>query len=264
MLRPAQQVIGWHRMDRQRNPAVKWGLIFGGLLILLALINLGIEFATGTLTAAASPSPLASMNIGASLLQGCLVFLIELALFFVAGLLTARENGRIGSAAIAGVIAGALAGVVGAIIAAVTLLSRPLATVVPTGLNMTLEGYHTFLLVVAIIGAILGLALDIGIGAGMAALGGLVGRSQFERTHSPQPMSETYYTPMAPAPGYPVHPQGGYPQGGYPQGGYPPAPGAYPPAGAPEGYPPQQYPPQQYPPQQYPPQYPPTPQNPEQ
>jgi hypothetical protein len=241
-------------MDRQRNPAVKWGLIFGGLLILLALINLGIEFATGTLTAAASPSPLASMNIGASLLQGCLVFLIELALFFVAGLLTARENGRIGSAAIAGVIAGALAGVVGAIIAAVTLLSRPLATVVPTGLNMTLEGYHTFLLVVAIIGAILGLALDIGIGAGMAALGGLVGRSQFERTHSPQPMSETYYTPMTPAPGYPVHPQGGYPQGGYP-----PAPGAYPPAGAPEGYPPQQYPPQQYPPQ-----YPPTPQNPEQ
>jgi hypothetical protein len=254
MLRPAQQVIGWHRMDRQRNPAVKWGLIFGGLLILLALINLGIEFATGTLTAAASPSPLASMNIGASLLQGCLVFLIELALFFVAGLLTARENGRIGSAAIAGVIAGALAGVVGAIIAAVTLLSRPLATVVPTGLNMTLEGYHTFLLVVAIIGAILGLALDIGIGAGMAALGGLVGRSQFERTHSPQPMSETYYTPMTPAPGYPVHPQGGYPQGGYP-----PAPGAYPPAGAPEGYPPQQYPPQQYPPR-----YPPTPQNPEQ
>ena len=254
MLRPAQQVIGWHRMDRQRNPAVKWGLIFGGLLILLALINLGIEFATGTLTAAASPSPLASMNIGASLLEGCLVFLIELALFFVAGLLTARENGRIGSAAIAGVIAGALAGVVGAIIAAVTLLSRPAAIVVPTGLNMTLEGYHTFLLVVTIFGAILGLALDIGIGAGMAALGGLVGRSQFERTHSPQPMSETYYTPMAPAPGYPVHPQGGYPQGGYP-----PAPGAYPPAGAPEGYPPQQYPPQQYPPQ-----YPPTPQNPEQ
>jgi len=250
-------------MDRQRNPAVKWGLIFGGLLILLALINLGIEFATGTQTAATSPSPLASMHLGASLLQGCIVFLIELALFFVAGLLTARENGRVGSAAIAGVIAGALAAIVGAIITAVTLLSRPLTTIVPPGARMTPDQYHSFLLTIVIIGVIIGVAFDIGIGAGMAALGGLVGKSQFDRTHLGQPMAETYYTPMAPAPGYPVHPQGSYPQGGYPQGGYPPAPGAYPPAGAPEGYPPQ-YPPQQYPPQQYPPQYPPAPpQNPE-
>jgi hypothetical protein len=245
-------------MDRQRNPAVKWGLIFGGLLILLALINLGIEFATGAQAAAASPSPLASMNFGASLLQGCLVFLIELALFFVAGLLTARENGRVGSAAIAGVIAGALAAIVGAIITAVTLLSRPLATVVPPGVSMTPDEYHSLLLVIVILGVILGVAFDIGIGAGMAALGGLVGKSQFERTHLGQPMAETYYTPMAPAPGYPVHPQGGYPQGSYP-----PAPGAYPPAGAPEGYPPQQYPPQQYPPQ-YPPAPPQNPENPQQ
>ena len=84
MLRYDATVIGWHCMERQRNPAIKWGLIFGGLLILLALINLGIEYATGSLTAAASPSPLASMNIGAALLQSCVVFLIELALFFVA------------------------------------------------------------------------------------------------------------------------------------------------------------------------------------
>lgn len=252
-------------MNRQRNPAVKWGLIFGGLLILVALINLGIEFATGAQAATTSPSPLASMNLGASLAQGCLVFLIELALYFVAGLLTARENGRVGSAALAGVIAGVLAAIVGAIITAVTLLSRPLTTIVPPTVRMTPAAYHSFLITIVIIGVIVGVAFDIGIGAGMAALGGLVGKSQFDRTHLGQPMVETYYTPMAPAPGYPVHPQGA--QGGYPpaQGAYPPAPGAYPPAGAPEGYPPQyppQYPPTQYP-AQYPPQYPPAPQNPE-
>ena len=233
-------------MDRQRNPTVKWGLIFGGLLIVLALINLGIEFATGAFQAAASANPLGSMNLGASLVQVCVVFLIELALYFVAGLLTARENGRVGSAAVAGVIAGALAGVVGAIITIATLAVRPFPAL-PSGTNLSPEQFHTFTTVISIIGAIVGLALTIGIGAGLAALGGLVGRSQFEAAHPVPLMTESYYTPMAPAPGYPVHPQGAYP----------PAPGATPPAENPSGYPPP-YPPQypaQYPPQ-YPPQYP--------
>jgi hypothetical protein len=236
-------------MERQRNPAVKWGLIFGGLLILLELINLGVEYATGTLQAATTatpgPSSLASMNLGASLVQGCIVFLIEAALFFVAGLLTARENGRVGSGAVAGVIAGALEGVVGAIIAVITLLSRPFPAL-PANARMTPETFHTVTIVISIIGAVLGLGFAIGIGAGIAALGGLVGRSQFAASHQAPLMTESYYAPVAPAPGYPAHPQGAYP----------PAPGTVPPAENPAGYPPQ-YPPA-YPPQ-YPPQYPPMP-----
>lgn len=235
-------------MDRQRNPAVKWGLILGGLLIVLALINLGIELATGAFKAAASSNQLGSMNLGASLAQTCVVFLIELALYFVAGLLTARENGRVGSAAVAGVIAGALAGVVGAIITIATLSLRPLPTLT-AGTNLSPEQLRTFTTVISIIGAVVGLAIAIGIGAGLAALGGLVGRSQFEAAHPAPLMTESYYTPIAPAPGYPVHPQGAYP----------PAPGAMPPAENPSGYPPP-YPPQ-YPPQypQAPGQYPPPP-----
>lgn len=236
-------------MNRQRNPAVKWGLIFGGLLIVLALINLGIEFATGAFNAVASANPLSSMNLGASLAQGCIVFLIEVALYFVAGLLTARENGRVGSAAVAGVIAGALAGVVAAIIAIATLAVRPLPTI-PAGTNISPQQFHTITTVTTIVGAIIGIGIWIGIGAGLAALGGLVGRSQFEAAHPAPLLSESYYTPMAPAPGYPVHPQGAYP----------PAPGAMPPE-QPSGYPPQ-YPPQypqgpgQYPPPPYPPENP--------
>lgn len=253
-------------MERQRNPAVKWGLIFGGLLILLELINLGIEYATGTLQAAATatpgPSAFASMNLGASLVQGCVVFLIEVALYFVAGLLTARENGRVGSGAVAGVIAGALEGVVGAIIAVTTLLLRPLPAL-PANVRMTPETYHTVTIVAGIIVAVLGLGIAIGIGAGIAALGGLVGRSQYAASHQAPLMSESYYTPLAAAPGYPVHPQGAFP----------PAPGTVPPAESPAGYPPQyppQYPPMpgQYPPpssESAPPPYPPqNPQNPQQ
>ncbi|HEU5346126.1 MAG TPA: hypothetical protein VFX31_10385 [Ktedonobacterales bacterium] len=243
-------------MDRQRNPAVKWGLIFGGLLILLALINLGIEIATGALNAAASSNPLGSMNFGASLAQSCVVFLIEVALYFVAGLLTARENGRVGSAAVAGVIAGALAGVVGAIIAGVTMSMR-LSTALPPESGLSPAQTQVFTTIILILGVVFGLAFAIGIGAGLAALGGLVGRGQFEAAHPAPLMTESYYAPMAPPPGYPVHPQGAYP----PAPGA--MPGAMPPVEQPSGYPPQ-YPPQypsapgQYPPPPpYPPQYPP-------
>ncbi len=229
-------------MDRQRNPAVKWGLIFGGALILVAIVNYAIEYATGATTAPTSATSLGSSGLGVTLAQACVVFLIEVALYFAAGVMTARENGRVGSAAIAGVIAGAMAGVAGAIIAIITITTRASA-VVPPSVRMTPAAYHSFILTVGIIGAVFGLLFAIGIGAGIAALGGLVGRNQFDKAHPAQPMLESYYSPMAPPPpGYPAHPQG-----------YPPAPGAYPPAGAPGAYPPP-YPPQQYPPQQYPPQ----------
>ncbi|HET9112006.1 MAG TPA: hypothetical protein VFN78_14345 [Ktedonobacterales bacterium] len=246
-------------MDRQGNPAVKWGLIFGGALILVAVINFAIQYATGALNTATSAPSLGTPRLGASLAQGCVVFLIEVALYFLAGMMTARDNGRVGSAAIAGVIAGAMAGVVGAIIAVFTIATRASA-VMPPNVNMTPAAYHSFVVTVGIIGAVVGLLIAIGIGAGIAALGGLVGRNQFARAHPAQPMLESYYTPVAPPPpGYPAHPQG-----------YPPAPGAYPPpypSQYPPQSPPQQYPPQDaapYPPQeapqnppQYPPQYPP-------
>ncbi len=244
-------------MERQGNPAVKWGLIFGGLLILVALINLGIEYATGALSAVTSVASASSLNFGASIAQTCIVFLIEVALYFTAGMMAARDNGRVGTGSLAGLIAGLLAGVVGAVITIFTFFTRPF--VLPTNTTMSPTTYHSFILVVGIIGSVLGFALAAGIGAGIGALGGLVGRGQYDRAHPAQPMMESFYTPMAPGGGYPPtgYPPAGYPPTGYPPAGYPPTPG-YPPAQTPGGNPPMQAPenPPQYPPQ-YPPQTPP-------
>ncbi len=240
-------------MESQRNPAVKWGLIFGGLLVLVGLINYGIEYATGTLTMAATPASLSRLNLGASLAQSCIAFIVEMTLFFLAGMMTARENGRVGSGSIAGLIAGSLYGVVAAVFGVIALQMRGLPTTTTTRVDPAT--LHTILIVTSIVVAIIVVVFGIGIGAGVGALGGLVGRSQYDRAHPPQPMVGSLYTPMAPTPGYPPSgyppagsPPSGYPPAGYPPAtGYPPAPGAYPPPQANE-FPPQT--PPQTPPQQ--------------
>lgn len=241
-------------MESQRNPAVKWGLIFGGLLILLGLINYGIEYATGALNVPVTRGAIGRLNLGASLAQSCIVFLVVVGLYFLAGMMTARENGRVGSGSIAGLIAGALYGVVAATVAVITVQTRGLQG---AGASINPTTAHSILIVVSIVVVVLAIAFECGIGAGIGALGGLVGRNQYDRTHPAQPMVGSLYTPMAPPPGYPPsgYPPSGYPPApGYPPSGYPPAPGAYPPP--PAAYPPPQegaYPPQtppQTPPQQ--------------
>lgn len=228
-------------MESQRNPAVKWGLIFGGLLILVALINYGIEYATGALNVPTTPTGVGRLNLGASLAQSCIVFLIEATLYFLAGMMTARENGRVGSGSIAGLIAGALYGVVAAIVGVITVQMRS-ATLFQ---NLAPASAHAALVVASIFVVVLILAFAIGIGAGIGAIGGLVGRSQYERVHPAQPMVGSLYTPMAPPAGYPPagyppsgYPPSGYPPSGYPPTEYPPAPSAYPPPPTTE-YPPQ-------------------------
>ncbi len=227
-------------MERQGNPAVKWGLIFGGLLIVVELINIGIQYATGTLTGstATSGSAVDTTALVSSLARSCIVFLVEAGLYFTVGIMVARQNGRIGSSAIAGLIAGSMGAVVRAII--VVPLVMNMTFPVPSGVGMSPQQYHSVIVGSIIFGAVIGIGVGLGIGAGVAALGGLVGRSQFERAHPPQPMMESFYQPMAPAPGYPAMPQPGYPPApGYPQ--YPQQPGNSPAPTIPgqEGMPPQ-------------------------
>ena len=198
-------------MERQGNPAVKWGLIFGGLLLLVGLIDLGIQFATGSLDPNAATAIAAQPGrIGPLLGLGCLFFLIEVSLFFLAGMFTARENGRVGSAAIAGLIAGVVYAVIAAIVEVITLNGR-FAQILP---NASAARLQSIFIVVAIIVVLLVFVFSGGIGAGIAALGGLVGRSQYERTHTPPLMQGSMYTPMAP--------MGGQPPAGSSQTPYPP------------------------------------------
>ncbi len=198
-------------MERQGNPAVKWGLIFGGLLLIVGLINLGIQYATGSLDPNAATALAAQPGrIGLLLGLGCLFFLIEVGLFFLAGMFTARENGRVGSAAIAGLIAGVVYAIVGAIVEVLTLNGR-LSQALP---NASAARLHSIFIVVVIIVVLLVFVFSGGIGAGIAALGGLVGRNQYERTHRPPLMEGSLYTPMAP--------MGGQPPAGSGQTAYPP------------------------------------------
>lgn len=240
-----QRQMGSVLMERQQNPAIKWGLIFGVLLILVTVANAAIQYATGT--ASMSSTSVASSMVGAALLQTCIVFLVEVALYFLAGMLTARANGRVGSAAIAGLIAGGLGVAASVVIAVIRLTTGSFP--VPANANMSPSAYHSLVVVSIIVGLVFAVAIGLGIGAGVGALGGLAGRGAYERAHPAAPMTESYYTPTAPMGGYPP---------AYPPAGYPPAPGAVPPQQTPGAYPPPypQYP--QYP--QYPPQTPEPPQ----
>jgi hypothetical protein len=222
-------------MERQGNPAVKWGLIFGGLLLLVGIINLAIQYASGSLNPDAATIAAQPGRIGALLGLGCLFFLIEATLFFLAGMFTARENGRVGSAAIAGLIAGEVYAVIAAIVEVITLNGR-FAQILP---NASAARLHSYVFVITIVVVLLVFVFGGGIGAGIAALGGLMGRSQYERAHPAPLMEGSFYTPMAPTGGYPPAGSG---QTAYPPTFAPPYPpnqsASYPPPSQPIDYPP--------------------------
>jgi hypothetical protein len=238
-------------MQSSGNPAVRWGLIFGGIIALLSLLSIGAQFATGGASSFANTGGGGGGNALGAL--GCVFLLIDLALLFVAGIMAARQNGRTGSGSIAGLIAAALGFLVNTVATIIVLLTLPLsafenavarnpnANISPTDLrNLTVGvgiGFFVFLFFAGI-----------GLGAGLGALGGLIGKGQY-RGMAPQ-YQEAMYQGMPPQGGMPMQP------GTYPPPSAPPPPG-YPQYPQPGAYPqfPQQQQPGAYPPPP-PPQYP--------
>ena len=190
---------------RSQGPAIwRWGFIVGG-----SAGALGIATAVATL----------ALTTGATLLLDGIVVLLVLALYFAGGLLVARQTGSVGAATLSGVVAGIFSAILREIAAVFVTLSRPLPTLTTTGVD---EG--TLRAVAIIISVVFILLLFGGLGAGMAALGGIVGR---RRSFTP-----SYPVPYPGMPGYPM-PQGYGPPPGYPMPqGYAPPPG-YP---MPQGY----------------------------
>lgn len=236
-------------MGRSKGPAVwRWGFIFGGCAGALGIIA---AVAASTLVA------------GAALLLDAVFVLIVFALYFAAGIFAARQTGSVGAATLAGLVAGIFSAILREIAAIFLTLNRPLPALSTTGTGLDPSTTQSLIVVFAIIGAVLVLLLFAGLGAGVAALGGLVGRPRSSGAYPyPYPMMYPGTQPMAgmpgsqgfPPPGYPTYPtmqpgftpppgypmpQGFGPPPGYTPGyapGYPPAPGAwYPPA---PGYPP--------------------------
>src|SRR5215469_4947625 len=246
-----------NNMQTSGNPALRWGLICGGATGLLAAISGIVQLAQ----LASGESALRLQAAGFSLLFTCVFFLVDLALFFVAGMMTARQTGTVGTGTMAGLIAGLGVGIVGAVFAVISVVAAKPGTYTagfPTGTGPQLS--QSFIVTASILSSIIRVLLFAGLGAGLGALGALAGRDASPAARA-NAGGFAYYPPPPPPP-----PGAGYP-GGY---SYPPsgpsgsAPSGYPPSGAsgypvPPGYPPPQgafAPPPGYPP---PPAYPPQP-----
>lgn len=196
-----------------KNPSLKQGLIWG---IAVGVAQFIVDFIN------------TSTNIGSlSLLLTVLVFLFGIAAYLIAGWLAAKQTGKVSTGTIAGLWTGVFYGIIGAIATVVTIatnLSSRLTQVQDLANQIQLPVHYTpgLLLAGAFIDALLGLAFAIGIGSGIGALGGLIGRSQ---------------APKQPYPAYP----------------YPPMYQGMPPyQQPPQGMPPYQQPPQGVPPYQQP------------
>ncbi|HEX6796477.1 MAG TPA: hypothetical protein VF116_02045 [Ktedonobacterales bacterium] len=223
--------------------AIRWGIIFGVIIGVIGIIsNVILRVALGPVLSSGNQQEIINAS-GGLLAFTCVPCLLYLVLLFVSGIFPARDTGRVGQGAIGGLIAGVVgaivSGVVGLIVDAVNPLTIPssagaTSTISPAGLG--------------IVGIIIDLIILGGLGAGLGALGGLIGKNQYRGPTAAYQGS--MYQGMGQMPGYPPPP--GYPQ--YPQ--QPQQPQGYPPAQQPEQ---PQYPqnPGSYPPPPPPPQYPP-------
>jgi hypothetical protein len=230
------------------NPAVRNGIIFGLILAALNIANVIIQWVTGTYndSVQAANNPGSVPTTSAVSYLGCLVFLLALALCFVAGINASRATGKVGTGAIAGLITGLVGELIGGIVGVVVIVA-----VVAPNIHLNTSGSLTqgqvvgVLIGVFIVIFIIELIILAGIGAGVGALGGLIGKNNYRGPVANY--QESMYQGMGGQPGYP--PPGAYPP---PPGAYPPPPGAYPPP--PGAYPPP--PPGSYPPPPPPPNYP--------
>ncbi len=218
-------------------PAIRWGVIFGVIIGIIGIVdNVIIRAAFGSVLSSGNQQQLVNAS-GGLLALSCVPCLLYLALLFVSGIFPARDSGRVSQGAIGGLIAGVvgeiISGIVGLILDAINPMTIPssagtTSTISPVGLGA--------------VGLIIALVILGALGAGLGALGGLVGKNQYRGPvagYQPSMYQGLGQQPgYPPPPGYPQQPQG-YPpppqQPQYPQ--QPQNPGTYPP---PPPEPPQQ------------------------
>jgi hypothetical protein len=241
--REENSMIAQPSTEQPKAPVV-WrnGLIYGAILAAIGLVSFFINLSLGAYNYHVDPTtgqPVASAGF-ASTATGILIFLVNMAVLFVSGMMTARKTGSIGAASLTGLIAGAIGALVGATVTiiVVTTIVLPKLTI-PSTSSVSLSQIQAIVTGVVIVAAIFGIAIDAGLGAGVAALGGLVGRNSYQQSNPPQLYQQSYY-PSA----YPGGAPGAYPGGapGYGPGAYPGQPPVSqpdaPPAQQPGGYPP--------------------------
>lgn len=140
-----------------------WGGIFTGLQIIAVLIN---DFDT---------------HDYASTIAGVLNLLLSLTLFFVVGMLTARQTGQVNRGSMAGYFTATIGGML-SLIAQLIIIQfaldnfRQRAQQAADLFNFGYQYSNQAVFAGVIVNCVIGLFFAIGLGAGMGALGGLLGR----------------------------------------------------------------------------------------
>lgn len=223
--------------------AFRYGWIIGLILAVVEVIILLIRTFSGVANLSTSSSVSSTLNLGSSILSillGITGFLLGLAAYFVAGILASRQTGKVSTGVFAGMWTGGFYGIIGCIASIILFFTVTIGPAIElynrTYHSVTqVDSLRTVLIASVLIGSIIGIALAIGWGAGLGALGGLIGRNSWRKQHPQQPY------PGQPYPGQPYPPIQQYPPAqGYPaqqpwpytppQPGYapPPSGNAYP------------------------------------
>ncbi len=187
------------QQPRRTGRGFLWGLLFGAALLALDAIN-RLVVRGGALRL--RRAPLGAGVLGVTL-DAALLFVVALALYFLAGFVAARRSQSLAAGIVAGLTAGVLVGVVGAALALVLAIRLR---------DVRGAGLHILLPRLTLLNALLLLLRSSAIGAGMGALGALVGAAG---------------RPAAPSPPVTGQPNAGQPAPVMPPAAYSPPAGQY-------------------------------------
>jgi hypothetical protein len=160
---------------------MRTGLLYGAIIAVLGAISSGVSYATGDYAAG-----LAGKNgTGISTALGAVVFILSIVLLIVAGRAAASATGKVGSGAVSGLSAGAIAAVVGGVISSVLIFITPITEVPASAASrLTLDQYATGLRIATVATSVVAILVYAGVGAGIGALGGLMGRGAYQKAHA--------------------------------------------------------------------------------
>jgi hypothetical protein len=149
--------------------AFRYGLIWGGIFAILEIIVLVI-------------ADFDSVGYAASI-ANILNLLLSLVLFFFVGMLAARQTGQVSRGSMAGFFAGTFGGLL-ALIAQLIVVQFAIDTLrvrtqeTANMLNLGFQYNNDAVFAGFIVNAVMGWLFAIGLGAGLGALGGLLGKKQ--------------------------------------------------------------------------------------
>ncbi|MGH2517966.1 MAG: hypothetical protein ACRDHP_20155 [Ktedonobacterales bacterium] len=191
------------QQSRRASATVLWSLLFG--LALALLIVLDRLVVAGQLRHASFGAGLVSL-----LLSRGVLYVIGVALFFLAGILAARRSGAVESGVLAGLLAGILAGLTNLVFTmlAVSAANRHLQRAAAA--RGLLPALHAAVGSAIFSAAVAFLAVSF-VGAGVGALGGLAGRGRGRRNQTFQGGNGM----VPPAFGYPPFPPAPAPVSSY-------------------------------------------------